>query len=200
MAATPTNHYARALVHGDLAEQTHSLAEIILSIQPQVIVTYDERGGYGHPDHIRAHEITLAAVDVVRPQWPVAKVYACVIPRSVLRSAAVLLADAHIEGPNPLAVVDDPQMLPFGVADEQVTTAIDAGNWGENKIAAMRAHRSQMHTNGWFFALAQRTDATFGTEYYQLLLRDGRRPGPIVPEDDLFAGLRAQNVIRTAMD
>jgi N-acetyl-1-D-myo-inositol-2-amino-2-deoxy-alpha-D-glucopyranoside deacetylase len=200
MAGTPTNHHARALVSGDLDTQTRSLAGIILSIRPQVVVTYDERGGYGHPDHIRAHEITLAAVAAVSPRWPVSKVYACVIPGSVLRSAALLLTDAPIDGPNPLALIDDPQALPFGVADEQVTTAIDAGDWFDNKIAAMRAHRSQMHANGWFFTLAQRSDAALATEYYQLLLRDGLPPGTVGSEDDLFAGLRAHDMRTAATD
>jgi LmbE family N-acetylglucosaminyl deacetylase len=93
-----------------------------------VVVTYDERGGYGHPDHIRAHDVTVAAVEASSPQWTVAKLYAAVVPVTTLASLATLLAGATFEGPNPFAGAADavaagapPDALPFGVAPERIT-------------------------------------------------------------------------------
>jgi N-acetyl-1-D-myo-inositol-2-amino-2-deoxy-alpha-D-glucopyranoside deacetylase len=189
MAGEATNQHSRALAAGDLAEQAAALAELIRSVRPQVMVTYDERGGYGHPDHIRAHDVTLAAVEVARADWPVARVYAAVVPRTAIQQAAELLAGAEMSGENPLAAIADPQVLPFFLADELVTAAIDARKWGDHKIAAMRSHRTQMPHDAWFFVLADRTGPDFGLEYYQLLFQDGSAP-PAGP-DDLFAGLRA---------
>jgi N-acetyl-1-D-myo-inositol-2-amino-2-deoxy-alpha-D-glucopyranoside deacetylase len=182
------DQHGRALAAGELAEQAAELAGLIRSIRPQVIVTYDKRGGYGHPDHIRAHDITLAAVDVARPDWPVARVYAAVVPRSAIVRAAKLLAESPMSGENPLTEAADPQILPFVVADEDVSVAVDARAYAARKIAAMRAHRTQMPPDAWFFVLAERAGAEFGVEHYQLLRADGPVPDGVL--DDLFAGLR----------
>lgn len=182
------DRHGRALAAGDLAEQAAELAGLIRTIRPQVIVTYDERGGYGHPDHIRAHDITVAAVDVARPDWPVARVYATVVPRSTILRVAELLAGSPMSGENPLAAVVDPETLPFLVADEDVGAAVDARAYAAHKVAAMRAHRTQMPPDAWFFVLAERTGAEFGMEHYQLLRADGSVPDGVL--DDLFAGLR----------
>ena len=128
------NRDGRALAAGDLAEQAAELAGLIHTIRPQVIVTYNERGGSGRPDHIRAHDITLAAVDAARPDWPVARVYAAVVPRSAILRGAELLAGSPMSGENPLAGVADPQILPFFVADEDVSAAVDARAYAAHKI------------------------------------------------------------------
>ena len=183
------NQDGRALAAGDLAEQAAELAGLIHTIRPQVIVTYNERGGYGHPDHIRAHDITLAAVDAARQDWPVARVYAAVVPRSAILRGAELLAGSPMSGENPLAGMADPQILPFFVADEDVGAAVDARAYAAHKIDAMRAHRTQMPPDAWFFVLAEGAGAQFGMEHYQLLRADGPVPDGVL--DDLFAGLRA---------
>jgi N-acetyl-1-D-myo-inositol-2-amino-2-deoxy-alpha-D-glucopyranoside deacetylase len=189
MAGEVGNQHGRALAAGDLAEQAAELVELIHTIRPQVIVTYDERGGYGHPDHIRAHDITLAAVDSARSGWPVSRVYAAVVPRSAILRGAELLGGSQMSGENPFAGVADPQSLPFLVADEDVTAVVDARAYAAHKIAAMRAHRTQMPPDGWFFLLAEAIGAQFGMEHYQLLRADGTVPEGVI--DDLFAGLRA---------
>ena len=181
------DQHGRALAAGDLAEQAAELAGLIHTIRPQVIVTYNERGGYGHPDHIRAHDITLAAVDAARQDWPVARVYAAVLPRSAILRGAELLAGSPMSGENPLAGMADPKVLPFFVADEEVSAAVDARAYAAHKIAAMRAHRTQMPPDAWFFVLAEGAGAQFGMEHYQLLRADGPVPDGVL--DDLFAGL-----------
>lgn len=214
MADTPTAKHPKAFSAGDLDSQAGVLATIIRRLRPQVVVTYDERGGYGHPDHIRAHEITMAAVrraaDGVDPgagttaaggeesengprtggSWRVSKVYACVVPRSQLTRAAVILAASDTAGPNPLAEVAATGDLPFAVPDDQVAARIDARAWLAAKADAMRAHRSQMPVNGWFFTLIER--GAFDFEYYRLIDGLAAPPSGESWEDDLFAGLRGR--------
>lgn len=202
MAGTAMNADPRSLVACDREEQVDELAAVIREVRPQVVVTYDSRGGYGHPDHIRAHELSMAAVqraaepDAPDP-WTVAKVYAAVVPYRVLVRAARSLGGG---GDNPFAqlaaaldsgVPEHSIDLPFGVPDYLVTAQIDARDWLPAKTAAMRAHRSQMAANSWFFKLAAGRGGGFGVEYFQLL--SGTR-GPVLEdglEADLFAGVRA---------
>ncbi|MBS2538868.1 N-acetyl-1-D-myo-inositol-2-amino-2-deoxy-alpha-D-glucopyranoside deacetylase [Catenulispora sp. NF23] len=233
VAGADTNADPRSLVAGDRREQVDALAAVIREVRPQVLVTYDSRGGYGHPDHIRAHELSLAAVDraaesdaesdagfaagaeadveaiaelnadagtesgaEAAPAWSVAKVYAAVVPFSVVRAVArrlgtgggspfAALAEALADGVPP-----DRIDIPYGVPDHLVTARIDARDWLDSKTAAMRAHRSQMPADGWFFKLAAIGDGGFGMEHFQLLRGT---PGPVDDgfEADLFAGLRA---------
>ena len=215
MAGQAGNDDPRSLVAGDFREQVDALAAAIREVRPQVLVTYDSRGGYGHPDHIRAHELSLAAVDrAAEPTdgdadgadgadvadggpWSVAKVYAAVVPVSILRSVArrlgpggdhpfVALAQALADGGR-----EDDIRIPFSVPDAMVTARIDARDWLDAKTAAMRAHRSQMAPDGWFFKLAAAADGGFGMEHFQLLRGV---PGMVLEdgyEADLFAGVRA---------
>jgi N-acetyl-1-D-myo-inositol-2-amino-2-deoxy-alpha-D-glucopyranoside deacetylase len=202
MAGTDDNADPRSLVAGDREEQVDELAAVIRELRPQVLVTYDSRGGYGHPDHIRAHELSLAAVDrAAEPgaedAWSVAKVYAAVVPVGILRSVVRRLGTG---GDSPFAalaealasgVPEDRVPIPFGVPDHLVTAQIDARDWLDAKTAAMRAHRSQMAPDGWFFKLAAVSDGGLGMEHFQLLRG---APGPVLDdgfEADLFAGLRA---------
>jgi N-acetyl-1-D-myo-inositol-2-amino-2-deoxy-alpha-D-glucopyranoside deacetylase len=160
-------------------------------VRPQVVVTYDERGFYGHPDHIQAHRVTrraltLAAAAAAGP-WQVAKFYATAMPRSVL-AGAIELGAAAPPGFRAAGSVAD---LPFGVPDEQVTTEIDGTAQLAAKIAAMRAHATQIVVDGEFFALSDRTGQRLGGREYYTLLAGPRGPGagPHGYEQDLFAGL-----------
>ncbi|MFL6117208.1 MAG: N-acetyl-1-D-myo-inositol-2-amino-2-deoxy-alpha-D-glucopyranoside deacetylase [Catenulispora sp.] len=202
MAGSADNADPRSLAAGDFQEQTDVLAAVIREVRPQVLVTYDARGGSGHPDHIRAHQLSLAAVDraaepVREDAWSVAKVYAAVVPISILRSVARRLGPGVDSPFRELAealaagVPEDQVQFPFGVPDHLVTAQIDARDWLDAKTAAMRSHRSQMAPDGWFFKLAAIPDGGFGMEQFQLLR--GVR-GPVLEdgfEADLFAGLRA---------
>lgn len=190
-----------AFAAADLDDCTSALVALVRAHRPQVLVTYDENGGYGHPDHIRAHQITVAAFHAAAdptahpdcgPPWRVQRVYAAVVPHSVLHTAAEHLATSPPHGVNPFAGATIGQPLPFGVPDDQVDVRVDATEHLPAKIAAMRAHRSQMHPEGWFFALATRPGSLMGDEYYTLLHhRAGPgRPDPTgPPHDDLFEGL-----------
>ncbi len=180
----------------DPDDPTCALVGLVRARRPQVLVTYDANGGYGHPDHIRAHQITIAAyhaaADVAAypgtgAPWQVERVYAAVVPHSALSAAAAHLAGTPPQGANPFADAARAEPLPFGVPDDQVDVHIDATAHLPAKIAAMRAHRSQMHPEGWFFALTNRTGSTSGNEYYRQL--HPVRHGSTTAVADLFTGL-----------
>jgi N-acetyl-1-D-myo-inositol-2-amino-2-deoxy-alpha-D-glucopyranoside deacetylase len=181
-------------------EAAKELAAVIVEVRPQVLVTYDSNGFYGHPDHIQAHRVSARAVAIAadpalagtgndqdRASWRVAKFYVTAMPRSAL-AAAIRLGPGRPARFSEAASVAD---LPFGVADEQVTTEIDGGGYLAAKTAALRAHATQIAVDGQFFALSDMVGQRIsGQEYYTLLGGSGAGPaGGAGREDDLFAGL-----------
>jgi N-acetyl-1-D-myo-inositol-2-amino-2-deoxy-alpha-D-glucopyranoside deacetylase len=198
MMGTPANGHARAFWNADLDEAVAHAVSVVREVRPQVVVTYDENGGYGHPDHIQAHRVAMGAVEkaadpTYRPElgepWDVAKVYWSCVPRSVLQSGIEAMAEmgeSFFEG---VSSADD---LPFGVSDDVVTAAVDGRKFADRKDAAMRAHPTQIKVDGPFFALSNNLGLeVLGVEYYQLVHgeRGPAGPGPEGWEDDLFAGL-----------
>jgi N-acetyl-1-D-myo-inositol-2-amino-2-deoxy-alpha-D-glucopyranoside deacetylase len=199
MMDTPANDKPRAFWRADLAEAVAHAVAVVREVRPQVVVTYDENGGYGHPDHIQAHRVAMAAVEAAanpgyRPDlggaWDVAKVYWNAMPRSVVQAG--IDAMAELGEASPFEGLGDLDEVPFAVSDDVVTTAVDGRAYADRKEAAMRAHPTQMTVDGPFFALSNNLGhSVLGTEYYRLVR--GRR-GPAGPgeqgwEDDLFAGL-----------
>ena len=199
MMGTPANDKPRAFWNAELDEAVAHAVAVVREVRPQVVVTYDENGGYGHPDHIQAHRVAMGAVEAAadpsyRPDlgeaWDVAKVYWCCMPRSVLQAGIDALAAAgdttFFEG------VTDAADIPFSVPDDVVTAAVDGGRFGSHKEAAMRAHPTQILVDGPFFALSNRFgQEVLGVEYYRLV-KGERGPagaGEHGWEDDLFAGL-----------
>ncbi|HYB89024.1 MAG TPA: N-acetyl-1-D-myo-inositol-2-amino-2-deoxy-alpha-D-glucopyranoside deacetylase [Streptosporangiaceae bacterium] len=198
MMGLPDNQDPRCFWRADVAEAAAELAAVIRDVAPQVVVTYDANGFYGHPDHIQAHRVTRRAVAVAADPaaapggspWRVAKLYATAVPRSVL-AGAIRLGPAPPAGFIEAGSVAD---LPFGVADEEVTTEIDGTAHLAAKTAALRAHATQIAVDGPFFALADMVGQRIGgREYYTLLAGPGgggaRGAGPHGREQDLFAGL-----------
>ncbi|MGY1667056.1 N-acetyl-1-D-myo-inositol-2-amino-2-deoxy-alpha-D-glucopyranoside deacetylase [Geodermatophilus sp. SYSU D00696] len=199
MMGTPANTKPHAFWNADLDEAVAYAAAVVREVRPQVVVTYDERGGYGHPDHIQAHRVAMAAVEAAadpgyRPElgaaWDVAKVYWCCVPRSVLREGAEAMAALGEASPfDQLGEVDD---IPFAVPDELVTAAVDGRAHAGAKEAAMRAHATQITVDGPFFALSNNFgQEVLGVEYYRLVRGERGATGeaPNGWEDDLFAGV-----------
>jgi N-acetyl-1-D-myo-inositol-2-amino-2-deoxy-alpha-D-glucopyranoside deacetylase len=199
MIGTPANEHPRAFWQADLDEAIAHAVAVVREVRPQVVVTYDENGGYGHPDHIQAHRVAMGAVDAAadpayRPDlgepWQVTKVYWSAVPRSVLQAGIDELAargeQTMFEG------VTDAAEIPFGVPDELGTAAVDGRGWHDRKADAMRAHATQITVDGPFFALSNNLgQEVLGIEYFRLV-RGERGPGGAAPhgwEDDLFAGL-----------
>jgi N-acetyl-1-D-myo-inositol-2-amino-2-deoxy-alpha-D-glucopyranoside deacetylase len=185
-----------AFWHADLREAADFLVEVIRDVRPQVLVTYDEFGGYGHPDHIQAHRVatygaSLAAAPSYRRDigtaWDITKIYWNALPRGVVENAVTTMA---IEGSDFFGTsdVDD---LAYVVPDEDITAAIDGMAFVERKMAAMRAHATQITADGPFFAMPdQLGQDIWGWEHYRLVKGSA---GPVDPatgwETDLFAGV-----------
>jgi N-acetyl-1-D-myo-inositol-2-amino-2-deoxy-alpha-D-glucopyranoside deacetylase len=200
MQGMPSNQRAEAFCNADEDEVLAQMVAVIRELRPQVVVTYDHTGGYGHPDHIRAHQVTVAAFDQAGdprrfPEagepWQPAKLYYSVFPKSVLQQGIDLFREQGQHTDFFGDEVTSADQVDMGVPDEVVTTRIDASGYYDAKMDAMRAHRTQIEVDGPFFALADHAGRTaFGTEYYQLARGSlGPRQPPDDRETDLFAGL-----------
>jgi len=188
----------RAFANADLTEASDHLVAVIREVRPQVLVTYDQFGGYGHPDHIQAHRVAtygaaLAAVPSYRPDlgaaWDVPKVYWGAMSESRMRESLRALRDAgdttSFEGMDP-----DGPLPHFVTPDEHLAAGVDATEYVDAKMAALAAHATQITTDGPFFALSNNVGATaWGVEYYRLAKGQVGEVGEDGLETDLFAGL-----------
>ena len=188
----------RSLAAADPEEVAGRIAEVVREVRPQVVVTYEPGGGYGHPDHVRVHEATaralvLAAADRLdgAVPWQVAKVYEIVQPEQPVREALRRLAAAGAEG------AGDPEgPLPSVVVpDGEVTTVVDGAGQVPAKIAALRAHATQVTLDLDAVVPAMRLSngvpqPVWPQEHYRLV--HGVAAGPFDAEGretDLFAGI-----------
>ncbi|MEU1288993.1 N-acetyl-1-D-myo-inositol-2-amino-2-deoxy-alpha-D-glucopyranoside deacetylase [Kitasatospora sp. NPDC005856] len=191
MMGVPENDVPGCFWQADVEEAAGHLVAVIREVRPQVLVTYDPDGGYGHPDHVQAHRVATRAYELAAdpahrpelgPAWRIAKVYWNRMPRSVIGAG---LAEAAAKASFP--GVAQPSDVPGVVDDEVVTTVLDGAAHAGRKAAAMAAHATQITVDGAFFALSNDlAQPLFATEYYQLV---HGQAGPGEPEDDLFAGL-----------
>ncbi|WP_415647928.1 N-acetyl-1-D-myo-inositol-2-amino-2-deoxy-alpha-D-glucopyranoside deacetylase [Stackebrandtia soli] len=196
MEGLPTNDHPRAFWGADVASAAVDLVSVIREVRPQVVVTYDTNGFYGHPDHIQAHRVTVAAIAAAsdasyRPELgsahSVDKFYWTTVPKSDLLAGFEELQGAD----NPFAGVESVDDLPFGVDDAEVTTTISALGFGETKLAALAAHATQVPPDNWVFVMAAKLGPESATTEHYLLASGKRGPGdgPHGRESDLFAGL-----------
>lgn len=190
--------HENAFWRADLTEAADHLVAIIREVRPQVLVTYDEFGGYGHPDHIQAHRVAmygaqLAAVPSYRPDlgapWEIAKIYWGAMSESRLRDGLRKLRAAGdtttFEGMDP-----DGPMPRIASPDEAIAAAVDATAYIDQKMAALAAHATQITTDGPFFALSNNIGAeAMGVEFYRIAKGVQGDLGPDGLETDLFAGL-----------
>ena len=182
----------------DLTEAAVDLVGVIREVRPQVLVTYDEFGGYGHPDHIQAHRVatyaaSLAAVRSFRPElgqpWDVAKIYWGAMSETRMREG---LRRLRASGDTTTFEGMDPEgpLPPFITPDHLLDAVVDGSEFVDAKMAAMRAHATQITVDGPFFALSNNVGSeVWGLEFFRLA--KGTR-GPVDEdglETDLFAGL-----------
>jgi LmbE family N-acetylglucosaminyl deacetylase len=157
------------------------LAELIERYQPDVVVTYDENGFYGHPDHIQAHRVTMAAVALTGVPK---KVYWTTVSRSVMAEFGQAMRELGAEWDEPDEASDEPEI---GLPDEEITTWVDTSEFGAQKFAALAAHASQTE-NHFFLQLGKEKFVEYlGMENF---VRVHDTTGAALPETDLFAGLR----------
>ncbi len=186
---------SRRFVEADPQEAVGALVAIIRDLRPHVVVSYDPNGGYGHPDHIQAHEVTTAAVaaahgpDYPGDPWQVPKFYWTVTARSALAAGIDELAEIDLP---PDWVLVPATELPFGFTDEQIDAVVDAPDSRAAKVAALRAHATQLSVDPGGRACALSNNVALpivACEHYVLAVgvageRDGRGW-----ETDLLAGL-----------
>ena len=182
----------------DLLEASDLLVEIIREVRPQVLVTYDQYGNYGHPDHIQAHRVAtyataLAAVASYRPElgpaWDIAKIYWGAMSLNRMREGLRALRAAgdttSFEGMDP-----EGEMPPFMVPDDLLSAVVEADDFADAKIRAMKAHATQISVDGPFFALSNNIgNQVWGTEFYRLAKGVQGPTNEAGLETDLFAGL-----------
>jgi N-acetyl-1-D-myo-inositol-2-amino-2-deoxy-alpha-D-glucopyranoside deacetylase len=176
-------------------EAVRQAVAVVRETRPHVLVTYDDNGFYGHPDHIMAHRVAMAAAErAAEPggegePWRIQKIYWTALPKSALqRGIDALRAAGDTTSFDGVDTVDE---LPMGSPDGDVTTAIDGRDFVDAKNGAMRAHATQISVDGQFFALSNNIGLELTTFDYYTIVRgapagvrdaDGR-------ETDLFAGI-----------
>jgi LmbE family N-acetylglucosaminyl deacetylase len=162
-------------------EAAGRLSELMRQYQPDVVVTYDENGFYGHPDHIQAHRITMAAV--AETGIP-AKVYWTTVPKSAFEEFGRLMRELGADWDEPTEDQPGPEI---GLPDEAITTWVDASGFGSQKYAALEAHASQQENIFFLRMGVERFTELMGKETF---VRVHDRTGAPLPERDLFDGLR----------
>jgi LmbE family N-acetylglucosaminyl deacetylase len=190
MAGWPENHRPGAFFAADLAEAADRLLEIINAERPQVLVAYDETGGYGHPDHVKAHQVAMAAFAASGTAQPL-KLYFVRIPLGWSRDFVQALRVAGIDAPGsaPTGADAGPDVSEIGVPDDLVTTAIDVQAYVATKQAALACHASQMGAD--HFLLQMPRDLARRLWAFEYFSREAgaMAGGRGVWEADLFAGL-----------
>jgi mycothiol S-conjugate amidase len=160
MPDTETNAHPDALANADLDEAVGRLVAVLRAERPQVVLCYDETGGYPHPDHIRDHELTVAAVDAAAdparypdagPPWSVLKLYYfATFSRRRLELMDRALVERGIESPfaDWLARWEE-----FDRPEPEVTAQIDVAKWLPQAREALIAHATQIDPNSFWFAI-----------------------------------------------
>ena len=189
MMGLETNNHPRCFWQADLDEAAGLLLETIREVRPQVMITYDDNGFYGHPDHIMSHRVAMRAAELAGPDAP-SKIYYTAMPRSVLIGGMEAFRGLD---DNPFADVEKVEDLPFGHPDEEIAARVDGTDQYEKKVAAMRAHATQIPDNSWLYGIAGDFGGEFmGVEYFTLAKGErGAVGGPHSWESDLFSGLFA---------
>ena len=190
IAGSPDNLHQQAFAGADLKEATGRLAQIIRRTRPHVIVAYNEKGVYGHPDHIMANRVTLQAFQSAGdPQyecsqdldpWRPSKLYYTAIPMARLRMMYKLTLE---RGEKPEF---DPETL--GTPEERITTIIDVREYLSQKLEALFGHQSQIGPDSFFRRLPEEwREEAFGYEHFVCV--KGCTPKDS-KEKDFFEGLR----------
>jgi LmbE family N-acetylglucosaminyl deacetylase len=178
MAGVPSNQDPASFHMAPLREAAERLAALMREERPEVVVTYSSDGTYGHPDHVRSHHVTVAALDLLAAEgWEPASVYFHVIPQGLIDR----LSEQWRESGLP-----EPTIQIKGTPDEEVTTTVDVRDLAERKREAFAAHLSQNNPDSPFETMAaQIFESVFGYECFVLARGEGARR----TESDLFAGI-----------
>ncbi|MFE3002408.1 PIG-L family deacetylase [Nocardia sp. NPDC059246] len=170
------NHDPEAFWNIPVEQAAARLADLMRHYRPQVVVTYDENGNYGHPDHIQANRVAVAAAAATDiPD----KLYYTALPRE---SSREMFADLRVRG-----LIDFEPPDNFGTPMDQITTVVDVAPYTRRKIKALEAHASQTDSVPFLQLPAELQHTIFATESF---VRHFNRVAVPTRETDLFAGLR----------
>lgn len=188
MAGSPANQHPRALVQADPDVLARQVADLMHCLHPQVVLTFDPFGGYGHPDHITMHRATVAAFEQMAEHERPRKLYFTTLSRTYMRWIVRLMP---LFGVDPEAVGKNQDINLRVVLEHElpVTTQVDIGDYYEVKQRAAACHSSQLSGPGSFWGrlprwLVRRWQST--ETFYRAVppFRRGERV-----EEDLFAGV-----------
>ena len=185
MMGTEPNNRPDVFWNADFDEATDHLVRVIDEVKPHVLITYDEFGGYGHPDHIQAHRVAMSAAE--KSAWNIQKIYWNVMPKSVIQEGI----DSMKKIGSDFFGAESADDLPFAKDDSFVHAMVDGNAYVEQKMDAMRAHATQIEVDGPFFALSNNLGLqVWGHEYYTLVKGEKAEPFDSKGyEQDLFAGV-----------
>jgi N-acetyl-1-D-myo-inositol-2-amino-2-deoxy-alpha-D-glucopyranoside deacetylase len=185
MMGTDPNNRPDVFWQADLDAAATILVDVIEEVKPHILITYDEIGGYGHPDHIQAHRVAMRASEL--STWQIQKIYWNTIPKSVIAQGMEKMKEIGSDFFGAESIED----VPFAKDDEFVTTLINGSDYVESKMAAMKAHETQIALDGPFFALSNNLGLQiWGDEYYTLV--KGTKSAPFDSngrETDLTSGV-----------
>ena len=185
MMGTDPNNRPDVFWQADLDAAATILVDVIEEVKPHILITYDEIGGYGHPDHIQAHRVAMRASEL--STWQIQKIYWNTIPKSVIAQGMEKMKEIGSDFFGAESIDD----VPFAKDDEFVTTLISGSDYVESKMAAMKAHETQIALDGPFFALSNNLGMQiWGDEYYTLV--KGTKSAPFDAngrETDLTSGV-----------
>ncbi len=209
MVGTPANENPASFHKADFNEATGRLVRLVRRYRPQVLITYNSFGGYGHPDHIQAHKITSAAFEYAAdldryseeefgPAWQPLKLYTAAFSRAAWQSVWHSLRQngedwpfqpPKKEGEEETEAAPKKEFPPeFGTPDSEITTIIDVKGHYRTAIEALMVHRTQINPESPFWKLRSRFADTMMQKDYFILFKS-KVPAQR-PEYDLFAGLR----------
>ena len=185
MMGTEPNNRPDVFWQADFEEASDYLVKVIEEVKPHILITYDEIGGYGHPDHIQAHRIAMRASE--KSKWQIQKIYWNTMPKSVLAESMAKMKELGSD----FFGADNVDDLPFAKEDSFVTSLIDGNSFVDAKMAAMKAHHTQIALDGPFFALSNNLGLqVWGHEYYTLVKGEKSAPFDVNGrESDLLAGV-----------
>jgi len=195
MMGWPQNNDPECFWATPVASAAAQLAEILMTERPQVVMTYNEAGFYGHPDHIQANRITLAALELLDYE---PTLYYNAIPDSVMdimrarwededRRRAEADAAAGIEREPEGPPMLDGEELHMGTPDELISAAIDVSSVTDAKYDALAAHASQMGDSFWMKMSKDEFRQAMGTEWFVRVTNPRHLEGRVT---DIFAGYR----------
>ncbi|MHB8671459.1 MAG: PIG-L family deacetylase, partial [Acidimicrobiales bacterium] len=194
MPGTPENEDGRCFARAELSEAIGRLVAVIRRVRPQVLITYpDDQEGYPHPDHLQVHAISLPAFESAGdpdaypeagPPWRPSKLYYSLWARARIVAMHEKFLELGLESPF------DDKWFSRPAMDDRITTRIDLAGHQHVSGEALRAHATQVDPASpfWFGLPSEVARDLYPFEDFQLAASRVEAP---IPEDDLFAGLRA---------